>query len=70
MIATKQPSELKPGDLFVLAAGHAFIKSLEYFKPMPIGEKIKPSPLPMMRLVERHPCSALEFLVLPPEQSA
>jgi hypothetical protein len=65
MICTKAHRELKPGDLFVITGDMALLS--DFYQELQIGEDVFTFKEGRHRLVCRHPCGALEFLVLPPK---
>jgi hypothetical protein len=63
MIGKKEPRELKPGDLYL----KPFESLCDELRDMIVGEETFFFGIPKnekLRLVCRHPCGALEFLIL------
>jgi hypothetical protein len=57
------PRELKPGDLYVVTG------DAHWHPTCAVGDiiNLREREIERCKLLERHPCGALEFLVLPPE---
>jgi hypothetical protein len=62
MICKKQPRELKPGDLFIVTGAMATLS--EFYQELQLGEDVFTFKEGRHRLVCRHSCGALEFLIL------
>lgn len=62
---SRSPRQLKPGDLYVVTKDGQCLS--ETYRVIEVGQKIFTFMNGTMRLVCRHPCGALEFLILPNE---
>lgn len=63
MNLTKGKPPLEVGDRYVALPGSEMQRACDFPTPLPVGENAYGGPI-IFRLDERHPCGALEFVVI------